>query len=493
MSEEGLRKAGSLSAELAVERKLKEQEKKFVLERHYSQGLAYYSEQKFDDALRAFNLVLKIDRSYKSCLKYIEKIQSDIKELAARKARESNSRLYDQVLDLTKQGSYDRALEKLELIISNKNPEYKGRAEEYIEVIEQKMSAEKQGQEWSAEDQSRRAKEREITDRLTRGRKYYKKRQFDKAITEWQRILALTDTMSIDYKVAEKLIVKARKKKIRIGEKELAREKEITTQLLLTDSRKKWLAVSAGNAGESEVEASRAGEEVVQSKKQILVLSGQRIAVDFDNKHIRDVLKHLTALSNINIILEDALFPKSEEGLEVSGAISPYVTIHLKDIPMIEALDLMLRTKDLKYRVEENLIWITTVETLEKENFKTRVFNLSSGAGAIKDIIEEVVSFPEGSSINLDARSDTLIVTHTPTKLEVIRDIVTALDRAPVQVEIQARFLEVQDEFAEEFASGIAAANVYMRTNDYNAETGETSGRLDYIEMDSYAVTDQTL
>ncbi|MCK4248939.1 MAG: hypothetical protein KAX15_04090, partial [Candidatus Omnitrophica bacterium] len=189
-----------------------------------------------------------------------------------------------------------------------------------------------------------------------------------------------------------------------------------------------------------------------------------------------------------------------EEGVEVSGAISPYVTIHLKDIPMIEALDLMLRTKDLKYRVEENLIWITTVETLEKENFKTRVFNLSSGAGAIKDIIEEVVSFPEGSSINLDARSDTLIVTHTPTKLEVIRDIVMALDQAPIQVEIQARFLEVKDEFAEEFASGILANNVYMKTKDLDLdyqspdhlgkETEPHYSRFNSLEMDSPGITD---
>ncbi|MCK4248740.1 MAG: hypothetical protein KAX15_03070, partial [Candidatus Omnitrophica bacterium] len=177
LSEDALEKAGSLSAELAVERKLKEQEKKFVLERHYSQGLAYYSEQKFDDALRALNLVLKIDRNYKSCLKYIAKIETEKKKLARLKSRESNQQLYDQVLDLTKQGSYDRALEKLELIISNKSPEYKGRAEEYLQVIEQKMSAEKRGQELSAEAKSRWAKEREITDRLTAGRKYYKKRQ----------------------------------------------------------------------------------------------------------------------------------------------------------------------------------------------------------------------------------------------------------------------------------------------------------------------------
>ena len=61
--------------------------------------------------------------------------------------------------------------------------------------------------------------------------------------------------------------------------------------------------------------------------------------------------------------------------------------MHLKNIPLIEALDIILRTKGLKYRFEENIIWITTEEKLLEEDLTVRVYD-------VQDLVGKLFDFP---------------------------------------------------------------------------------------------------
>jgi len=61
----------------------------------------------------------------------------------------------------------------------------------------------------------------------------------------------------------------------------------------------------------------------------------------------------------------------------------------------------------------------------------------------IRDVLREIITWPEGSSIFLDNRTSTLIVRNTPTNLSVLERALEVLDVNPPQVMIEARFVEI--------------------------------------------------
>ncbi len=99
-------------------------------------------------------------------------------------------------------------------------------------------------------------------------------------------------------------------------------------------------------------------------------------SIDFTDARLKDVIEFLAVSNDINIVIDETVVPPNET-----------VTIHLKNIPLKEALDIILRTKGLKYRFEENIIWITTEEKLLEEDLVVRVYD-------VQDLIGKVFDFP---------------------------------------------------------------------------------------------------
>ncbi|GEM_PF-4270978 len=57
------------------------------------------------------------------------------------------------------------------------------------------------------------------------------------------------------------------------------------------------------------------------------------------------------------------------------------VTIYVNNVPLKDVLDIILRSKGLAYRIEENIIWISSPKNLEKENLITKVYSLKHAVG----------------------------------------------------------------------------------------------------------------
>lgn len=107
-------------------------------------------------------------------------------------------------------------------------------------------------------------------------------------------------------------------------------------------------------------------------KKSKLVIA----SIDFNDARLKDVIEYLATSNGINIVLDEQVID------DASG-----VTIHLKNIPLLEALDIILRTKGLKYRFEENIIWITTAEKLAREELVVKVYD-------VQDLVSKLHDFP---------------------------------------------------------------------------------------------------
>ncbi|MBP6343267.1 MAG: type IV pilus secretin PilQ [Candidatus Omnitrophica bacterium] len=162
------------------------------------------------------------------------------------------------------------------------------------------------------------------------------------------------------------------------------------------------------------------------------------VSIDFRDADIKNVLKVLAYNSGVNIVA----------GPEVTGL----VTIQLKDVPWQKALDVVLSTYGYAHERKGDIISVTTVENLKKrredalvlaeqEPLVTETFTLNFGkASEIIGSIEKMKT-PRGS-INFDQRTNTLIVTDIQGNLDLMEDVVKALDAVTPQVVIEVKVVE---------------------------------------------------
>ncbi len=213
-------------------------------------------------------------------------------------------------------------------------------------------------------------------------------------------------------------------------------------------------AVASG-ATTDESKRPSSSEPVVLNLKERL---SQPITANFQEVDFAAAVQFLSENSGVNIILS-----------EKAKTLGKSVTVHLIDMPLKRALDHLVKGQGLLYRFDDQTIWVATRDEMQAEPKGTRVFYLKQGPGlfatfepiaetresvalqatavkdmkTIKDILGEVVPELGGSSVMFDERSGALIVTHVPYYLQQIESLLEGLDATPLQVQIEARFIEV--------------------------------------------------
>ncbi len=151
------------------------------------------------------------------------------------------------------------------------------------------------------------------------------------------------------------------------------------------------------------------------------------VTIDFKDADIQNVLRILSLKSGVNIVA----------GKDVNGS----VTIRLVDVPWEKALDVVLKTYGYAYDQDGNIIRVTTIENLKKEELSTEVFTLNySQASEVEKSLKDILS--DRGKIRSDARSNTLIVTDMPTVLQNVRKVIERLDMITPQVLIEAKVIE---------------------------------------------------
>jgi Secretin and TonB N terminus short domain. len=104
------------------------------------------------------------------------------------------------------------------------------------------------------------------------------------------------------------------------------------------------------------------------SRKLRDIAAQKKVSVDFNEAQLSKIIEYLSNVSGINIVMD-------ESAVSRSGSLS----IHMKDITLVQALESVLRTKGLAYRFEENSIWVSTREGITNEELVTRIYHLSQG------------------------------------------------------------------------------------------------------------------
>ncbi|MBF0478676.1 MAG: type IV pilus secretin PilQ [Candidatus Omnitrophica bacterium] len=168
------------------------------------------------------------------------------------------------------------------------------------------------------------------------------------------------------------------------------------------------------------------------------VSQGGNVSLDFKDADIKNVLKILAFKSGVNIV----------PAPDVTGVVS----IQLNDVPWEQALDVILRTYGYAYEKKGNIILVMTVDGMKKrredsialaeqETFITKTFSLNYAKAA--DVLTSILKMKsEKGSAEVDERTNTLIVTDTASRIELIESVIKKLDRTTPQVLIEGKVVE---------------------------------------------------
>jgi type IV pilus assembly protein PilQ len=182
--------------------------------------------------------------------------------------------------------------------------------------------------------------------------------------------------------------------------------------------------------------------------------TGHTVSLDFEGVDLRAVLRTFSDVSGLNIVIDP----------DVQGTVD----VKLTDVPWDQALDVVLKGQGLDYTVDGTIVRISRLATLENEN-KARVSAAQAAAeraaqagGLAFETIPlsyaraaDTAPLLRGSlrlsrygQVQVDTRTNTLIIADLPEQFPAIRQLLTTLDRPEPQVEIEARIIETTREFA---------------------------------------------
>jgi type IV pilus assembly protein PilQ len=222
---------------------------------------------------------------------------------------------------------------------------------------------------------------------------------------------------------------------------------------------------------------------------------GEPINLNVVNADIRDILNYITEQYGVNFVIDSSV-----------GAVP--VTVNVQDVPWNIALDAVLKANRLGVETSGNILRVATNEVLAKESETQKVINdsrldasplvtefirlnyarasgtlaqaagstgafsggatnlsFSGGAGGdatggsgdqgLLPIISRRLS--RRGSIEVDGRSNTLIITDVRENIDAIRQLTAILDQPEPQVEIETRIVIAQHNFSRDLGAQLSA------------------------------------
>ena len=302
--------------------------------------------------------------------------------------------------------------------------------------------------------------------------------QFDEAEKRFQQILLLDPYNDDAHTLLEKLNT------ARLGFAEQAADKSRTERLW--DVSREWVQPIS-----SRVEPPKPGATTpVAAESAALARTRDKLnriilpEVNFREAPITDVIKLFVDESRRldEPTKEGVNFVLQSEQIGGTNAAPRNVSLNLHNIPLIEALRYATSEVGLEFRIERNAVlvgvglaqagqMITRPYPVSGEAFRTTVIGGAGSAAAaggggggigtltkmggeagaatttpvdVRKFFEDAgVPFPTGSSLVYNERSSMIIIRNTTENLETFERVLASINVVPMQVEIEAKFVEI--------------------------------------------------
>jgi type IV pilus assembly protein PilQ len=204
---------------------------------------------------------------------------------------------------------------------------------------------------------------------------------------------------------------------------------------------------------------------------------------------------HLLTLNLQDVPLRDALQVLADEldmNLVLSDEVSGSVSVHIDQLDIVQALDVLLFGKNLYFRMSHNLLAVGPMQQLaeldqaqqqrkqaaavlqteymqlnyaDAQNLLSMLSGSDSVARAGADATRTTGLMSLSGSAQVDVRTNTLIVRDEPERLQAIRDLLLVLDVPVRQVLIEAKIVSAALDTGRELGvrwglSGVSAGSL---------------------------------
>jgi type IV pilus assembly protein PilQ len=231
-------------------------------------------------------------------------------------------------------------------------------------------------------------------------------------------------------------------------------------------------AVQPAASSDVEVKDISAGVEPAAKSKD--AEGNETLSVDFPDEEIRNILRNVAELFDLNLVIPDTLQGKT--------------SVKLHDVTWHQIFSVVLTPVGYTYIEDGNIIKIVSNESLTQEPVSTEIFVINyAKASDIQPTLASLVDAAAGGKIVIDSRTNSLVITERPSRMKRIRPVIDQLDRPTDQVMIESKFVEISNNDVKNIGinwSSLAAYNVtatpgstglYTYSNMYGANTGTTT------------------
>jgi len=180
---------------------------------------------------------------------------------------------------------------------------------------------------------------------------------------------------------------------------------------------------------------------------------GTPISLDFKDGDLQDIFRLFSDISGLNVV--------------VNPGVTGKVTLKLNEVPWGRALELILKTNGLGCVLEDNVIRIAKLSDLQREEGERRKLDEEKAlagtlidytrrisyakATTLSDVLRKAGALSARGQINIDERTNTIIIRDLPTYVEKAKGLMAELDTATPQVEIEARIVVTNRNFSRDF------------------------------------------
>jgi len=177
------------------------------------------------------------------------------------------------------------------------------------------------------------------------------------------------------------------------------------------------------------------------------------IDVDYQAANLRTVLRTLAEIGGINLVIDPSV-----------PAVAP-VDLKLTQVPWDQVMDVILRSSQLTYELEGPVLRVLTRDAMTKEKqsevdqkkatrqaaelVTNRVRLNYANAAEVKKLLETARLISSEGTVDVDERTNMLIVRDSPKTQQDLKDVIAELDKPEPQVEIEAKIMQTNRDTAK--------------------------------------------
>ena len=321
-------KAGAegFAKKLATQKKLEQEENEILIDGRNQRGIYYFNKGYHSEAIQQFHLSLELDPNNAVANDYLNK--------SLEKLRKSAKKHYKKGMAYYNKGEMSQCVDEMSMIPVGSS--YYEKAQEYITYSDEVLN---EGSVYGMD--SPKAGAQHIKDQM---------KQMD----------------------SEEKLIKLRRK---------AHEQKLMIDVDAAYLPPEQFEEETEEELISAVEIEEQEREEAQQRLRATMNENIVPALSLSDADVRDVIRELVKLTGVNIILDEGALKKASgpESMTVS-----FTTV--TPMPLLDLLDIALKTTDLAYKVEPTYIWISDKVTINSENLVVRTYKLKYGVRSTRNV-----------------------------------------------------------------------------------------------------------